>query len=431
MTLLTIVLIGIIAWLTSQLLAPSTTIDAACARPELASLTATSQADNAPACFYSRTYQEARSRFLDAVKKSGLPFEVHALPIGHKGLFVDVALLRRRSDALLLHISGTHGTEGFVGSAIQTALLAHTNDSAGIAAAALASADAPSLLFVHALNAFGMATFRRWNEDGIDLNRNALFTPPQWADVLARDQAEYDELDPVVNPHEPPTLLSLLALAPRMALQYATRFVETKRALVSATYRTAGGIFYGGQRLATSHQLLAEFLASSGLAASVKRLTLIDVHSGLGPIGQDTLMFSDAADRGCYLFGGKDVSPAAAACEGMSDGNFTADSPSLGYERTVGTVNEPKGYPSLFVNAKRDDVLSLAQEFGTVPPVFVVLALIRENQAFRFGDEAQRRQFGQLVYDTFVPVTREARTNTVRRGVILFQQALNDLLTKK
>jgi hypothetical protein len=30
-------------------------------------------------------------------------------------------------------------------------------------------------VLVHALNPFGFAMLRRWNEEGVDLNRNALF----------------------------------------------------------------------------------------------------------------------------------------------------------------------------------------------------------------------------------------------------------------
>jgi hypothetical protein len=423
--IVTALIVAVVGWLIVKLVAPSTTVDAACSRPELASLTASTHMDNSPACFYSRTYNEARLRFLKQVGKSGLPFEHHALSIGYQGLFVDVALLRRRSDALLMHVSGTHGTEGFVGSAIQTALLSHANESDGLPFKSVNGDAAPSLMFVHALNPFGMATYRRWNEDGADLNRNALLTKAQWDEVLTRDESDYEGISQVVNPAEPPTLLSLLTRAPIMAWRFLTAFVETKRALVGATYRQPGGIFFGGERLSTSHQVLTEFLVASGLTETVKHLTLIDVHSGLGPMGDDTLMFSVDAERACKLFSG------AHGCEHVGSGNFSADAPSAGYERTVGTVTEPKGYVSLFKHAQPENTLSFAQEFGTVPPLHVMLALIRENQAFRFGDDATRRQFAQQIYDTFVPLTRATRANTVKRGVTLVQQALADLASRK
>lgn len=39
-------------------------------------------------------------------------------------LVIDVAVLRGAGQGLLLHVSGTHGVEGFIGSAIQRAALA-------------------------------------------------------------------------------------------------------------------------------------------------------------------------------------------------------------------------------------------------------------------------------------------------------------------
>lgn len=437
------VLLGVIAWFVLQLTAPSVSVDASCTRPELASLSSATSADvigdeNSPACFYSRTYNEARSRFLQQVAASKLPFEVHSLPIGYRGLFVDVALLRRRSDALLLHVSGTHGTEGFVGSAIQTALLTHVNDSAGLPHQWLvgSNAELPSIVFVHALNPFGMANFRRWNEDGIDLNRNAIFNDALWHTVKTRGNVEYEEIDYLINPKEPPTLLSLLMRVPHIAFHFLTRYVQTKRALVSATYTQDKGIFYGGQRLSTSHQLLSEFLVSSGLAATVKHLVMIDVHSGLGPIGKDTLMFGENTRIGCSLFGSDSgAQPPAHACEGVGDPTFTEelsdDSPSAGYENTVGTMTEAASYGSLFTNVEPKSSLRFAQEFGTLPPIQVILGLIRENQAFHHANEETRRQFAQVIYDTFVPKTREARVNTVLRGVTLVRQALQHLMKQK
>ena len=63
---------------------------------------------------------------------------------------------------------------------------------------------------------------------------------------------------------------------------------------------------------------------------------------------------------------------------------------------------------------------------GTISPLQVILALIQENQAFRFLPEnsAVRRKYARGVYDAFVPSHRWSRRNSVKRGVLLFQQAL-------
>jgi hypothetical protein len=83
-------------------------------------------------------------------------------------LLIDVAVVgdATSAEALLIHSSGTHGVEGFTGSAIQVAYLRR-----------LAAERPPphvALVFIHAINALCMAESRWWNERGVDLNRNYM-----------------------------------------------------------------------------------------------------------------------------------------------------------------------------------------------------------------------------------------------------------------
>ena len=68
---------------------------------------------------------------------------------------------------VMVFISGTHGIEGFCGSAIQRYLLTEIFPT-------LESNDDCAFLFIHALNPWGMANYRRCDELGIDLNRNFI-----------------------------------------------------------------------------------------------------------------------------------------------------------------------------------------------------------------------------------------------------------------
>jgi len=96
----------------------------------------------------------------------------------------DIAVLAGSGPGLVVHSSGVHGVEGFAGSGIQIAIL--SNFSAEAAEARSADPDAPTIVLVHAVNPFGMAHFRRFNENNVDLNRNALPSTDRAA-VLARD----------------------------------------------------------------------------------------------------------------------------------------------------------------------------------------------------------------------------------------------------
>ncbi len=118
--------------------------------------------------YFSDTYQEARSKFLKAVRAANAELEYFLNPVRgaeSEELYTDVASINLPdADRVLVLISGTHGIEGFAGSAIQTGLL--REDIAG---------ELPKdtgLLFIHALNPYGFSHLRRYTEDNVDLNRN-------------------------------------------------------------------------------------------------------------------------------------------------------------------------------------------------------------------------------------------------------------------
>src|SRR5689334_549781 len=113
---------------------------------------------------FSETYSVARDRFLDASRAHGAfvrSFE-HPLP-GPNGetLYCDVADVGpSQASAVHLLIAGTHGVEGFLGSAVLIDLLSQ--------------GPAPNvrMLLVHGINPWGFANLCRFTENNVDLNRN-------------------------------------------------------------------------------------------------------------------------------------------------------------------------------------------------------------------------------------------------------------------
>jgi hypothetical protein len=90
---------------------------------------------------------------------------------------------------VVLVTSGTHGVEGYAGSAIQTGIL---NQIDGYR---LRSDLA--IVMVHAINPWGLAWDRRENEDNVDLFRNFIYCDPPYA-----NNPLYDQLDFAINPAE-------------------------------------------------------------------------------------------------------------------------------------------------------------------------------------------------------------------------------------
>ncbi|MDG0975093.1 DUF2817 domain-containing protein, partial [Ilumatobacter sp.] len=121
-----------------------------------------------------QTYAVARRRFLDAASTAGAEVTSFPHPVSGRGgeeLAIDVAVLGS-ADAtdVLLFVSGTHGVEGYAGSALQSWWL---DECPGHGPESL------RVVLLHAFNPVGFSWVRRVNEDNVDVNRNFV----DWADV--------------------------------------------------------------------------------------------------------------------------------------------------------------------------------------------------------------------------------------------------------
>ncbi|KAF0705793.1 Aste57867_6950 [Aphanomyces stellatus] len=323
--------------------------------------------------FFSDNYYEARALFRETAAMANATLHTIRFPVNEKtlDLSIDIAVLRgAKPDSLVVHLSGTHGVEGFAGSAIQSAVLANWTTTPHDA----------TVVFVHAVNPYGFATLRRVNEHNVDLNRNHL-TTEAFAARRAMDPnfLGYDDLTSFLNPSATPTLLESARGILHALVMVATRgFLAVRRAIATGTYHHADGIFYGGQQLEASHTRLHAFFAAQFDLASFAQVVLVDVHTGLGAPGVDTLnIFSNAAV-------GVDATPArVAAAIGIDDAVVSLDdagddSALAGYEHAGGFAMD--GYSATWFPATTA-VVGVTQEFGTVSPLAVIDALRRENAA--------------------------------------------------
>lgn len=228
------------------------------------------------------TYDECRARFRHALSSRGVPWIAH--PITARGpdeqrLTIDVAHLGApRPDRALLVLSGVHGVEGFIGSALQCDLVDRLEPAALPADVAV--------VLVHAVNPWGMAWWRRQNEHNVDLNRN-------WRrdDVEPVHNDAYDEVHPLACP-DTPTMPDLDQLLSSAAEVVATRGVVWVRdAITAGQYRHPDGLHFGGDRTEESNRTLERIVLEH--LTGVERLLTIDLHTGHGPRGEATAL-SDA-----------------------------------------------------------------------------------------------------------------------------------------
>ncbi|EQC36745.1 hypothetical protein SDRG_06181 [Saprolegnia diclina VS20] len=360
--------------------------------------------DPSTAACFANDYYEARALF--RARAAAADAELYTLPLpgANAELTIDVAVLRGADPtALLVHLSGTHGVEGFAGSAIQAKLL-------GDASTSLTSG--PTVVFVHAVNPFGFAKLRRVNEANVDLNRNYL-TPEAFAAKRASDPnaVGYTSLSPALNPRHAAHWADTSFLPALLTHALRHGFESVKRAIVSGTYHEPQGIFFGGHELQASHRLLTAFFQSH--FTNVSRIAMLDVHTGLGPRGYDTVQVTSPSLT---------VTPAMLKTlfpdhDAISDSNADATALS-GYGDAGGFAVD--GYLSLFAEAPVR--LGVTQEFGTKNMIDVLLSLRQENAATHHAPETRLEAANALRNAFYVHWDGAWKSAVLHRGVTLFHQ---------
>ena len=278
-------------------------------------------------CYFAENYISARANFREAASDAGA--RLHVLRISDvPDLTIDLAVLDDDDDEeaargplrpTLVHLSGVHGVEGYAGSAVQLALLrGWTNDNKQQRRHfTITRPRGVRVVLVHAINPYGFHCGRRFNENNIDLNRNVL-THTEFHELIF-ESSDSNKRRALYNNHEwmfnwrhkyQPIIDDV-----RFIL-YATYGIailgltHVKRAIVSGQYHQPNGLFYGGGdeeeqgMMAKSHQLLIPLLQQVASLASIG--IIIDLHTGLGPSGVDTLIvgafMADLAGRRSVLF---------------------------------------------------------------------------------------------------------------------------------
>lgn len=271
-------------------------------------------------------------------------------------LFTDVARLGPDdADALLVLISGTHGVEGLCGSGVQVAWLADA--AAGTLPPRVAA------LLVHAINPYGFAWCRRVDHENIDVNRN-------WIDfaVPPPSNPAYDALRTAICPAgAAPDWDAADHVLQRHARDHGARALQA--AVSGGQWSDADGVFYGGSAPSWSRQTLAGILERH--ARGVRRVALLDIHTGIGAYGRCEAIVPFAPDdpvarRALRWFGLGMTTPGAAD---------SASAPVRG--------DAVSGAAALLDGA---EVTVLGLEFGVGPLAAMLDAVRHDAWLHRWGD---------------------------------------------
>lgn len=235
--------------------------------------------------FFSQNYTTARDRFRNACESLRLSVDSVAHPLSgpeQESLSTDVVTLGNpEAPNQLLLCSGTHGVEGFCGSACQLQWLS------GEAVKELPPTIC--ITIIHAINPFGFVWLRRVNEDNIDLNRNFIdFRNPHPENPL------YEKLLPAILPKSlhPDDLNSAKSIMRSFISEFGSD--EMQKTLSQGQYRFPQGLYYGGAKASWSNQVFRKIVTQR--FSQAERAIFIDFHTGLGPYGVGELITEYSPD---------------------------------------------------------------------------------------------------------------------------------------
>ncbi|DBA03195.1 TPA: hypothetical protein N0F65_003915 [Lagenidium giganteum] len=352
---------------------------------------------------FAESYYEARALFRKRAR--ALNATLHAVPLNVSDLelTMDFAVLEGSKENVLVHISATHGNEGYAGSAIQCALLEQLKQQEQ-----RPLEERPTVIFLHAMNPFGFANNRRTNVNNVDLNRNFL-SPEEFHERVMADPNEFGYADAtdVLHPRDPSHWRDSFWLK-SSPWEFALGLPRIKRAGVCGNYHFPQGLFYGGTELQPELKHFRQFLLDHLDLERLQRFSLVDVHTGLGPTGYDTIII---------LHSKQDPKRVVAL------GSRRESAVIQGYDRVSGVVCQ--GIATLLPKHVKN--ICAAQEFGTVPFIFGIKILIEEN-AMYFHQPHMRLPYADKMRDTqYLHRSASWKKSVVTRGTAVFHQLYENL----
>ncbi len=324
--------------------------------------------------FYPESYNEGKSRFLKNAKI--LSSKYKNLEIGSidvDSLTVDYfylpALIKNKS--LLVVSSGTHGPEGYLGSAIQAQFIESQLEKTNI--------DEMGILFIHGVNPWGFANNRRGTINNVNMNRNFSLS----SNIFNSKNEDYLKMAHHLEVKEPigsTFNIPAMGLLKEMLFTKGVNLQSLTIAIGKGQYTNEKGINYGGRSFETQTPALIKLLKRVTLL--YKKIIHFDLHTGLG-------------DRGVlHIMTSQNISKSSAKClSSVFQTDIDKDNYALTPPNSKGFYEIHGNFADIIfkLNKKQDKIiLGVTAEFGTlgkglVGKVKTINRLIRENRGFFYG----------------------------------------------
>lgn len=328
---------------------------------------------------FSASYAIGRQRWLAQLDRLSCPKQHLSYPCNGNGaegeqLATDTVWIGSPDTPnVLVLIGGTHGIEGFAGSAIQLDQLDL------IAKGSVSVPTDTAILLIHALTPWGYAWQRRCDEDGVDLNRNSVdFSKP------LPDNEDYRRLKDAF--YLPDAAQRKIALA-EFERQHGR--VSLEKAVSGGQYSDPAGPFYGGKTPAHGRLVCEELMRQYNLQE--KDLAVIDLHTGLGSYGYGEIICDHEPD----------------SAGAKTAGRWYGDSVTLPLLGTSSSVPKTGLLDYAWHAIMNDHSCYVTLEFGTFSTDQLFEILLRDHQLWaQPNNQADRLAHSKVMLHHFCPNDR-------------------------
>lgn len=354
---------------------------------------------------FSNTYSEAREKFLSLASDRGAKVVsvVHPTKRGAQGenLSIDVAIFGDpNAEKTLFLVSGTHGQEGFLGSALQIEFIRALEIPKGV-----------NIVALHALNPWGFSHLSRTDDQNIDVNRN--FT--DYGVPFPQDEL-YPSLYRALCPDDwTEETIDWSGVREDVIATHGVKRMVTATGGGQIVEPT--GMNYVGQGPSWSRTVVEDVLPR--VFAKSRKIAFIEWHTGLGGYGELSHI--------CMM------KPGSSGYERVFDwmGEQARSTWSASMDFTQGVTPDYRGWFSAWVpaTAPQAEWAGLVVEVGTYDVLAVVDAL-RMDRWLKFGkgrSSIPREEIRKTMMERLYPSAPEWRAAAVKNGLEAQMRAFRGL----
>jgi hypothetical protein len=357
--------------------------------------------------YFSKNYFQAREKF----RKKTKDFK-NSKKIIIDNLTIDFALHEtKKKEKLIIIVSGTHGVEGYTGSAVQLYFLDKFYEKIK---------DNYSIVLIHSLNPYGFKHNRRYNENNVDLNRNNLenFSTLnnlfKTNDPITKIINEYDYFDskrPLNNSNL--EMITYYKEIIKLISKYGIS--KTITGLGFGQNRYPKGVCFSGTKKEKSILALDKYI--NKVTKGYKQVIFIDIHTGA----------STKYNLNVFTKNNPKSKEAKLVKQKINNIKNTYSTKQKGLDHIGGLEN------SLFKNSNAKENIFLILEYGTINKYSTVLSLnylshllIIENQVTHYGPFKKIKKVREKMRKAYSPDTKKFKKNLIKKTELFFKKLITD-----